>query len=158
MTTHSSTLLWKIPWTEKSDRLHSPWGCKELDTTERLHSLTVFSISSMPSNFSFCGMFMDIMNKMLLRVWILYYSKEYWFLLVFFSRHLTQMNSNSSLWNLNLVLYLMLLLLLLSRSVVSDSVRPQRQQPTRLPHLWDSPGKNTGVGCHFLLQCMKVKS
>ena len=43
-------------------------------------------------------------------------------------------------------------------SVVSDSVRPQRWQPTRLPHLWDSPGKNTGVGCHFLLQCMKVKS
>jgi len=37
-------------------------------------------------------------------------------------------------------------------------VRPHRQQPTRLPHPWDSPGKNTGVGCHFLLQCMKVKS
>ena len=35
---------------------------------------------------------------------------------------------------------------------------PQRQQPTRLPHPWDSPGKNTGVGCHCLLQCMKVKS
>ena len=43
-------------------------------------------------------------------------------------------------------------------SVVSDSVRPHRQQPTRLPHPWDSPGKITGVGCHFLLQCMKVKS
>ena len=43
-------------------------------------------------------------------------------------------------------------------SVVSDSVRPQRRQPTRLCHPWDSPGKNTGVGCHFLLQCMKVKS
>ena len=43
-------------------------------------------------------------------------------------------------------------------SVVSDSVRPQRRQPTRLPCPWDSPGKNTGVGCHFLLQCMKVKS
>ena len=41
---------------------------------------------------------------------------------------------------------------------MSDSVRPQRQQPTRLPHPRDSPGKNTGVGCHFLLQCMKVKS
>ena len=41
--------------------------------------------------------------------------------------------------------------------VVSDSVRPQRRQPTRLPRPWDSPGKNTGVGCHFLLQCMKVK-
>ena len=43
-------------------------------------------------------------------------------------------------------------------SVVSNSVQPHRQQPTRLPHPWDSPGKNTGVGCHFLLQCMKVKS
>ena len=43
-------------------------------------------------------------------------------------------------------------------SVVSDSVQPQRQQPTRLPHPWDSQGKNTGVGCHFLLQCRKVKS
>ena len=43
-------------------------------------------------------------------------------------------------------------------SVVSDSVRPHRRQPTRLPGPWDSPGKNTGVGCHFLLQCMKVKS
>ena len=40
---------------------------------------------------------------------------------------------------------------------MSDSVRPHRQQPTRLPCPWDSPGKNTGVGCHFLLQCMKVK-
>ena len=47
---------------------------------------------------------------------------------------------------------------MLSRSVVSDSVRPHRQQPMRLPCPWDSPGKNTEVGCHFLLQCMKVKS
>ena len=43
-------------------------------------------------------------------------------------------------------------------SVVSNSVRPHRWQPTRLPCPWDSPGKNTGVGCHFLLQCMKMKS
>ena len=41
---------------------------------------------------------------------------------------------------------------------MSNSVRPHRWQPTRLPHPWDSPGKNTGVGCHFLLQFMKVKS
>ena len=41
---------------------------------------------------------------------------------------------------------------------MSDSVQPHRQQPTRLLCPWDSPGKNTGVGCHFLLQCMKVKS
>ena len=33
---------------------------------------------------------------------------------------------------------------------MSDSVRPHRQQPSRLPRPWDSPGKNTGVGCHFL--------
>ena len=43
-------------------------------------------------------------------------------------------------------------------SVVTDSVRPHRRQSTRLLRPWDSPGKNTGVGCHFLLQCMKVKS
>ena len=41
---------------------------------------------------------------------------------------------------------------------MSDSVRTHRWQPTRLPHPWDSPGKNTGVGCHFLLQHMQVKS
>ena len=41
---------------------------------------------------------------------------------------------------------------------MSASVRPHRWQPTRLPHPWESPGKNTGVGCHCLLQCMKVKS
>ena len=41
---------------------------------------------------------------------------------------------------------------------MSDSVQPQRRQPTRLLCPWDSPGKNTGVGCHFLLQCMKVIS
>ena len=52
----------------------------------------------------------------------------------------------------------LLLLLLLSRFSLSDSVQPHRRQPNRLPHRWDSPGKNTGVGCHFLLQCMKLKS
>ena len=37
-------------------------------------------------------------------------------------------------------------------------MRPHKRQPTRLPYPWDSPGKNIGVGCHFLLQCVKVKS
>ena len=41
---------------------------------------------------------------------------------------------------------------------MSNSVRPHRRQPNRLLCPWDSPGKNTGVGCHFVLQCMKVKS
>ena len=40
---------------------------------------------------------------------------------------------------------------------MSDSVRPHRRQPTRFCRHWDSPGKNTGVGCHFLLHCVKVK-
>ena len=39
-----------------------------------------------------------------------------------------------------------------------DSVQPHGRQPTRLPRPWDPPGKNTGVGCHFLLKCIKVKS
>ena len=52
----------------------------------------------------------------------------------------------------------MLLLLLLSRFSRVWLWRPHRRQPARLPRPWDSPGKNTGVGCHFLLQCMKVKS
>ena len=41
---------------------------------------------------------------------------------------------------------------------MSDSVRPQRRKTTRVPCPWNSPGKNTGVGCHFLLQCVRVKS
>ena len=38
------------------------------------------------------------------------------------------------------------------------TLRPRKRQPTMLPRPWDSPGENTGVGCHFLLQCIKVKS
>ena len=41
---------------------------------------------------------------------------------------------------------------------MSNPVRPHRRKPTRLSCPWDSQGKNTGVGCHFLLQCVKVKS
>ena len=37
-------------------------------------------------------------------------------------------------------------------------MQPHRRQPTRLPRPWDSPGKNIGMGCHFFLQCVKVKS
>ena len=52
----------------------------------------------------------------------------------------------------------MLLLLLLSRFSRVRLCATHRWQTTRLRHSWDSPGKNTGVDCHFLLQCMKVKS
>ena len=51
-----------------------------------------------------------------------------------------------------------LLLLLLSRFSHVQLCATHRRQPTRLARPWDTPGKNTGVGCHFLLQCMKVKS
>ena len=51
-----------------------------------------------------------------------------------------------------------LLLLLLSRFSHVRLCATHRQQYTKLPRPWDSPGKNTGLGCHFLLQCMKVKS
>ena len=67
-------------------------------------------------------------------------------------------HSSIPLWELGQVLLLCCCCCCQVASVVSDSVRPHRQQPTRLSHPWDSPGKNTGVGCHFLLQCMKVKS
>ena len=53
---------------------------------------------------------------------------------------------------------MLLLLLLLSRFSRVRLCATPRRQPTRLPHPWDSPGKNAGVGCHFLLQCMKMKS
>ena len=53
---------------------------------------------------------------------------------------------------------LLLLLLLLSHFSHVGPCATHRRQPTRLPHPWDSPGKNTGVGCHLLLQCIKVKS
>ena len=54
--------------------------------------------------------------------------------------------------------YSLLLLLLLSHFSRVRLCRPHRRQPARLLRPWDYPGKNTGVGCHFLLQCMKVKS
>ena len=48
--------------------------------------------------------------------------------------------------------------LILLHFMSRPTLRPHRRQPTRLPRPWDSPGKNTGVGCHFLLRCVKVKS
>ena len=63
------------------------------------------------------------------------------------------------IWSMDDLKYMegYMLLLLLSR-VSHVRLLPHRRQPTRLCQPWDSPGKNTGVGCHFLLQCMKVKS
>ena len=68
----------------------------------------------------------------------------------------TVQNINSSV--LNFVISHLLYHCCWVTSVLSHSARPHRRQPTRLPCPWDSPGKNTGVGCHSLLQCMKMKS
>ena len=72
-------------------------------------------------------------------------------------------SSRGSSWprhgTLCLLHWLLLLLAAAAKSLQScPTLRPHRRQPTGLPCPWDSPGKNTGVGCHFLLQCMKVKS
>ena len=65
---------------------------------------------------------------------------------------------NESTWMSAMLSLQWLLLLLLSRFSRVRFCATPRRQPTRLPRPWDSPGKNTGVGCHFLLQCTKVKS
>ena len=98
------------------------------------------------------------------RIYGLATKEEQWFPQVI-SHSLVTCFSNSSIcsWNTDCshtvpfreVTLISSLLLLLSHF---SRVRPHRWQPTRLPHPWDSPGKKTGVGCHFLLQCMKVKS
>ena len=69
--------------------------------------------------------------------------------------HVAHTLREEGIWSFCLFL---LLLLLLSRFRRIWLCPPHRRQPTRLPRPWDSPGKNTGVDCHFLLQCMKVKS
>ena len=66
-------------------------------------------------------------------------------------------------WHFPLITHLFLYQMMRTEAAAAKSlqscptVQPHRWQPIRLPHPWDSPGKNTGVGCHFLLQCMKVK-
>ena len=130
MATHSSTLAWKIPWTEEPDP--SPWGREESDTTEQLHFHFLLScIGEGNGNPLQCSYFQVV--KVIYLSWIL---------------------TKKNIINLTLVFIICCQV----TSVVSDSVRPHRQQPIRLLCPWDSPGKNTGVGCHFLLQCMKVKS
>src|SRR5574340_529656 len=98
-----------------------------------------------------------------------YYPSMYWFQLIYYFIAITAFTVSYSLLNATLTTifrdYSQIVrsfspigMFISGVTVVSNSARPHRRQPTRLPHPWDSPGKNTGVGCHFLLQCMKVKS
>ena len=139
MATHSSILAWKIPWTDESGELQSMGLQRVRDNWVHVHH----------SN-SMLNLLMD--SQIAFKVVALFYIPT------------------SGLWEYQFVLIKLLLICLFESghpaaaacccvaSVVSNSVRPQRRQRSRLPRPWASPGKNTGVGCHFLLQCMKVKS
>ena len=147
MATLSCILAWRIPWTEKPNRLQS-MGFKEPNKTERLNTHThththtcacsVMSNSLRPVDYSPPGSSVHGILQARIQEWVAMPS----------SRGSSQprdqicITCTGCCW---------------VTSVVSDSLRPYRWQPTRMPHPWDSPDKNTGVGCHFL-QCMKVKS
>ena len=122
----------------------SPWGCYKLGTTEWLHFH--FSLSCIGEG-----------NGNPLQCYCLENPRDggAWWAAVYgvaqsqtWLKRLSSSRSSSSLYENESE----------SCSVMSNSVRPHRRQPTRLPRPWDSPRKNTGVGCHCLLQCRKVKS
>jgi len=111
-----------------------PWGLEESDTTERLHFH--FSLSCIGEGNGNPPQYSCLENSM--------DRGAGWATVCGAIKNWTRLSEHSCCCQV--------------ASVVSVSVWPHRRQPTRLPHPWDSPGKNTGVGCHFLLQCMKVKS
>ena len=110
MTTHSSILAWRIPWTEEPSKLQS------IGSQRVRHdwATNIFSSHTLYPQWLHHFIFLPVVHCCCCCCEV--------------------------------------------ASVVSDSVRLHRRQPTRLPHPWDSPGKNTWMGCHFLLQCIKVKS
>ena len=140
------------------------WGLKELDKTERLNwtELGLFT-------HHFYVVRIDILN---LQMWKLMLGESK----SFTQKSSLQVSNSSRIWTQEsqpptpiiimgvdyewikfFILYICMLLLLLSH-FCHVRLWSHRWQPTRLPRPWDSPAKNTGVGCHFLLQCMKVKS
>ena len=128
MATCSSILAWKIPWMEE------PSGLQPMGSQRVGHNLMNKTASQ---RYGLQNFFMMRSNPNTQKCQELLYQR------MEFARNVSYEQYNCYC---------------LVTSVVSDSVRPQRRQPTRLLRPWDSPGKNTGVGCHFLLQCMKVKS
>ena len=141
MATHSSILAWRIPWTEE------PGGLQSIVSQGVRHNWSDLA----------CMHAQEFPAK-----WGSRYKKR--------SSHHSKCNQrNKQRRSTQPILKAQKELLVETRPGLSEaiikkstnnkcSVWPHRQKPTRLPHPWDSAGKNTGVGCHFLLQCMKVKS
>ena len=140
MATHSSILAWKHPWTEEPGGLQS-MGSQRVGpnwATKHIH---------------------NIIHSVLPHSWHLFMSVH---------RALYSMLCNGckviSMYRHVHLIYRVPLSKYFAAAAAAKSLqscptlRPHRQQPTTLPRPWDSPGKNTGVGCHFLLQYMKVKS
>ena len=132
MATHSSVLAWRIPGTGE------PGGLPSVGSHRVGHDWSDLAVAAVYS-WSYANLT----------------TMYFYNIFVFFPKRNFVAISNSFLLILT---YLGFSSVQFSNSVMSDSVRPHRRQPTRLPCTWDSPGKNTGVGCHFLLQCMKVES
>ena len=133
MAIHFSILAWRIPWTEEPEG-YSPWDHKESDMTEQLihthtHKYNLKSSASLSIwQYFSCNLSheIDIISLMPL------FMRRKNILLRCYSRALK--------------------LLLFSRQVISDSLWSRGLSPARLLCPWNFPGKNTGVGCHFLLQ------
>ena len=130
MATSSSILAWRIPWTEEPGRLQSIGWVG--------HNWATISYSQPHMRKRSENLF--VRDKKTFKELSLSYS----------SRHSHQLSP--------IIKLLCKACVYVSSSVLSNSLQPHGLGPTRLLCPWNSPGKNTGVGCHFLLQCMKVKS
>ena len=162
MAIHSSILAWKIPWTEEPGS-YSLLGHKQSDMTERLSTLTGLVVREMPLGAvmrCFPPSHTVSMRKNVdtsafgwadcTTIW-----KERWWGGKGVRR---KREAGGVLVSCLHISFDYAAATAKSLQSCPTLCQPQRRQPTRLPHPWDSPGKNTGVGCHFLLQCMKVKS
>ena len=156
MAPHSSTLAWKIPWREEPGRLQSMGSLRvrhDWATSLSLFTFMHWRRKWQPTPVFLPGESQGQRSLVGCHLWGSHRIGHDW-------SDLAAAADTQHLCSQLLIVFFKWLPIQFqfSHSVVSDSVRPHRWPPTRLLCLWDSPGKNTGVGCHCLLQCMKVKS
>ena len=151
MVTHSNILAWKIPWMEKPGRLQS-MGWKRVGQDWATSLSKDWLLLPWVSQRSLSKEKVGRVGWQLHRPWTIG---------IFGSCNLGPQSGIVLSWQrIKMeVVCVASTFRPIAKSLQSClTLRPHRRQPTRLPHPWDSPGKNTGVGRHFLLQCMKVKS